>query len=83
MKTTNIIANLTLDLRDEVCPHTFIRTKLALDKMEPGQIIEITLRGLAIENVPRSIKEEGHGIVNVERKGDLFVFHIRKNDCDS
>lgn len=78
MNTQEIIQNAKLDLRYEVCPHTFIRTRLALESLAPGQILEVTLRGLAIENVPRSIKEEGHTIVHVEKQGDLFVFHIRK-----
>ena len=79
MKTDEITHNAQLDLRDEVCPYTFIRTRQALENLAPGRILEVTLRGLAIENVPRSIKEEGHTIVHVERKDDLFVFHIRKN----
>jgi tRNA 2-thiouridine synthesizing protein A len=83
MRTESIAPRVTMDLRDEVCPYTFIRTKLALDGMEPGQVLEITLRGIAIENVPRSIKEEGHSIIHVVRKGELFVFHIRKCDAES
>ncbi|MEW5944943.1 MAG: phosphoadenylyl-sulfate reductase [bacterium] len=79
MESSTISSHVQLDLRHEVCPFSFVRTKLKLEEMEPGQVLEVTLRGAAIENVPRSVKEEGHSIVHVRRDGDNFVFYIRKN----
>lgn len=79
MKRETITSHFKLDLRNEVCPHTFIRTKTALDRMSPGQVLEVTVRGMAIENVPRSVMEEGHSIVHVRREQDFFVFFIEKD----
>lgn len=78
MKTIPKISNMQLDLREQVCPYGFIRTKVALEGMAPGQILRITLRGRDVENVPRSIKEEGHEIVHVEKDEDSFMFYIKK-----
>lgn len=53
-----------LDITDEVCPMTFVRTKLLLEKMPGGAIAEIRLRGREpIENVPRSAREHGHAVL--------------------
>lgn len=68
-----------LDLRGEVCPFTFVKTKLALEKVEIGEIIVVVLdQGQPLENVPRSLKDEGHQIIQVERLGEAFKILVRK-----
>jgi len=43
---------------------TFVRTRLALDAMQPGQVLEIRLRGdEPRENVPRNAAEQGHAVL--------------------
>lgn len=78
MKTIDITSDLELDLRDQVCPYAFLQAKVALEDMAPGQILRITLCGRDIENVPRSIKEEGHEIVHVQKGEDSFMFYIKR-----
>jgi len=60
---------------------TFVRVKLALDKMNPDQHLEVLLdSGEAMHNVPRSIKEEGHRILKVEKSfGNSFSLLIQRN----
>ncbi|MBI2864742.1 MAG: sulfurtransferase TusA family protein [Chloroflexi bacterium] len=69
-----------LDLRGVLCPLNFVQTKLKLEEMEDGQILEVVLDdGDPIRNVPRSVKEEGHKIVGVERREDsTYKILIRK-----
>jgi len=68
-----------LDLRGEVCPFTFVKTKLALERVEIGEVIVVVLdQGPPLENVPRSIKDEGHQIIQVERAGNAFKLWVRK-----
>lgn len=56
-----------LDITQDVCPLTFVKTKLLLERMEPGAIAEIRLNaGEPLENVPRSVREEGHEILSLE-----------------
>ncbi|MCD5401907.1 sulfurtransferase TusA family protein [candidate division NPL-UPA2 bacterium] len=50
-----------LDLKGIACPINFVKTKLKLEEMDSGKILEITIDdGEPIRNVPRAVKEEGH-----------------------
>ncbi len=53
-----------LDITAEICPMTFVRTRLALDRMEKGQVLEVLLRGdEPRRNVSQSVVRLGHAIV--------------------
>lgn len=69
-----------LDLRGVQCPINFVKAKLKLEEMQDGEILEIIIDdGEPVRNVPRSLKEEGHGILKAERCGDGgFRLLIRK-----
>ena len=65
------IVDRHLDIRGEVCPYTFVWTKLALEEMEPGQILRVVLDHLpATTNVPRSARAEGHRVLAVVQIGE-------------
>ena len=52
-----------LDLRGEVCPYTFVKTKLKLEEMETGEDLAILLDDPeAVANVSKSLKNEGHDL---------------------
>ncbi len=70
-----------LDLRGVLCPINFVKTKLKLEDMASGNILEILLDiGEPIENVPRSVKEEGHQILKVSKEtGDYYRVTIKKS----
>lgn len=56
-----------LDITDEVCPLTFVKTKLMIEKMTPGQVAEVRLKGAEpLENVPRSVREQGDTVLSLE-----------------
>ena len=56
-----------LDITAEVCPITFVRTRLLLERMAPGQVLEIRLQGAEpLENIPRALVEEGHELLALE-----------------
>ncbi len=60
-----------LDITGEVCPMTFVRTRLALDRMSPGQTLLVRLRGEEpLRNVPRTAREQGHEVVSLETGPD-------------
>lgn len=68
----------TLDLRGTPCPINFVRSKLQLEKMSSGQLLEIWLdRGEPIEQVPNSLTIEGYQIEAIEDKGDFFRLSVR------
>lgn len=62
---------LRIDITAEVCPMTYVRTKLALERVEAGAQLEILLRGdEPLRNVPRSAREEGHEVVSLDPIGE-------------
>jgi TusA-related sulfurtransferase len=64
-------ADRELDITGEICPMTFVRTKLALDCLAPGQILLVRLRGEEpLRNVPRSAEDLGHRVLDVETGAD-------------
>ena len=58
----------TLDLRDTKCPLNFVKTKLALEKLILGDVIEVWIRVEAESaiNIPKSIVQEGHQVLSTE-----------------
>lgn len=69
-----------LDLAGETCPMTYVRTKVALDDLKVGEILEVILdEGEPITNVPRSVKEDGHIVLKVIPVGLSFRVFIKKN----
>ena len=53
----------TLDITGLTCPMTWVRTKLALERLAPGETLEVRCRpGEALENVPRSATAAGHAV---------------------
>ncbi len=78
MTKTNIEAeppaDVTLDIRREVCPMTFVRTRLALDRMSPGQTLLVLLKGEEPRrNVPASAASLGHAVLHEAAEADGTV----------
>ena len=68
----------TVDITDVVCPTTFVKAKVALEELDEGQVLSIRMNdGEPVQNVPRSINEEGHKILKLIDNGngtyDLLV----------
>jgi TusA-related sulfurtransferase len=73
-------ADYELDITAEVCPMTFVRTKLLLERMAPGQVANIRLRGAEpVDNVPRAVRDHGHEVLSLDPMGnDLYQLVIRR-----
>ncbi|MFH1507577.1 MAG: sulfurtransferase TusA family protein [Candidatus Omnitrophota bacterium] len=68
-----------LDLKGVPCPLNFVKTKLTLEGMEAGSILEVVLDdGEPIINVTASVKEEGHQILKVEKTSEYWKLIIKK-----
>ena len=60
----------TLDIKGQVCPLTFVRSKLAIERMAIGEVLEIIVdHQPAAVNVPRSMEHEGQTVLRVEQTG--------------
>jgi TusA-related sulfurtransferase len=69
-----------VDITTVVCPVTFVKTKVALEELDDGQVLEVRLNpGEPIQNVPRSLKDEGHKVTNVTQSEDgAFLLTVVK-----
>ena len=71
MEIEEIRIDDTVDITDKVCPLTFVKAKVAIDGLEDGEVIAIRMNdGEPVQNVPRSIKEEGHQILKLVNNED-------------
>ena len=56
-----------LDITQDTCPLTFVKTKILIEKMAVGDMAEIRLRGAEpLGNVPRSVRDHGQEVIGVE-----------------
>ncbi|APT58894.1 sulfurtransferase TusA family protein [Roseomonas gilardii] len=63
-----------IDITRDTCPMTFVRTRLALDRMAPGQVLLVEMRGAEpVRNVPRTAVEQGHEVLSQDEAGDGLV----------
>ncbi len=69
-----------VDITDKVCPLTFVKAKVALDELDDGEVIAIRMNdGEPVQNVPRSIKEEGHQILKLVNNEDgTYTLVVKK-----
>ena len=75
----SISPDVKKDFRGVMCPMNFVKTKIALTPMQSGQILEILLdEGAPIENVPGSVKNEGHTILSTEKVENYWKVLIKK-----
>lgn len=79
---TEIKADDTVDITDVVCPVTFVKAKVALEELDEGQILSIRMNdGEPVQNVPRSIKEEGHQILKLDDNEDgTYTLFVKKTE---
>ncbi|MCC9621268.1 sulfurtransferase TusA family protein [Thalassospira sp. MA62] len=56
----------TIDITADVCPMTFVRTRLKLETMTPGQVLEVILGdGEPLKNVPQSVTDMGDEVIEL------------------
>lgn len=66
----------TLDLRKTKCPLNFVKAKLAAEKLQPGECLEVWVEttGESAENVPNSLRQEGYAVELVASECILKVW---------
>ena len=69
-----------VDITDVVCPVTFVKAKVALEELDDGEILAIRMNDCEpVQNLTRSIKEEGHQILKLEDNEDgTYTLIVRK-----
>ncbi len=69
-----------VDITDVVCPVTFVKAKVALEELDDGEILAVRMNdGEPVQNVPRSIKEEGHQILKLlDNEDGTYTLLVKK-----
>ncbi len=77
----DIKVDKTLDIKGQVCPYTFVRSKLTIEKMNLGEVLEIiTDHKPASENVPKSMENEGQRVLKIEQTSEKeWRIFVRKD----
>ena len=72
--------NDRVDITDVVCPMTFVKAKVAMEELEIGQVLAVTMNdGEPVQNVPRSFKEEGQQIRKlIEKENGTYDLIVKK-----
>jgi TusA-related sulfurtransferase len=66
-----LTADRDIDITRDVCPMTFVKTRIALDRLSPGQTLLVRLRGEEpLRNVPRTATEQGHEVLEQREEAD-------------
>jgi tRNA 2-thiouridine synthesizing protein A len=73
-------ADREIDITAETCPMTFVRTRLALDRMAPGAVLDVLVKGEEPRrNIPRTAQEQGHQVLAMqEEPGGVIRLRLRK-----
>jgi TusA-related sulfurtransferase len=75
-------ADYFLDITADVCPLTFVKTKLLIEQMSSGETANIRLNtGEPLDNVPRAVKEHGHTVLSLAPEmadGLVYLLRLRK-----
>lgn len=80
MSSVDIKVDDKVDITDVVCPVTFVKTKVALEELEDGEILQVHLNdGEPVQNVSRSVKDEGHQILKlVDNEDGTYELYVKK-----
>ncbi len=76
----DITADETFDLKGEICPYTFVKSKLMLEMMESGQILRVIVdNDESATNVPKSLTNEGNTVLGCEKINDTdWMITVKK-----
>ncbi|MEO5378343.1 MAG: sulfurtransferase TusA family protein [Magnetococcus sp. DMHC-6] len=76
--TTQISPDAVIDITGDICPMTFVKVKLQLERMTPGQTLEIRLTGQEpLENIPSTLHRQGFLVNDLRPWGDYFTFYVQ------
>ena len=83
MSELEIRVDAELDLRGVMCPYNYVKTKLKLEEMKPGQVLAVIVDdGEPIRNVPRSARDEGHKVLQIQKINNVFLVVIERSPDD-
>lgn len=69
-----------INIKGLFCPYTFVKSKLAIEDMEVGEVLEILLDNEeASRNIPKSMEDHGQKVLRLEKINDTdWIIIVRK-----
>ena len=78
----NVKPNRTLDCIGLYCPEPVFRTRLELDKMAVGEVLELFADDPAAEEDIKSlVKRIGYTLLEIKKENGVLIFLIQKRLC--
>ncbi len=76
------VTDAVVDITDVVCPITFVKVKVALEDLKNGQVLAVRMKdGEPVQNVPRSVKDEGHKVLKLLSNEDgTYTLIVKKEE---
>ncbi len=74
----DVVPDREADFRGVTCPLNYVKTKLLLNQMEPGQILSVLFDEVGARSVPESAERDGHTVLSVQEQADAWRLVIRK-----
>lgn len=70
----------SINIKGLICPYTFVKSKIAIEDMESGQVLEILLDyEEASRSIPKSMEDLGHTVLKLDKINDTdWIIQIRK-----
>ena len=80
IKAPEIKPDFEFDLKGEICPYTFVKSKLALEMLDSNQVLQVVVdNDESATNVPKSMTNEGHAVLGVEKLNERdWLLTIKK-----
>lgn len=80
MTNMNIKPNKTIDAVGFFCPEPIFRTRMEMDSLDKGEILEVLADDPAAEaDISSWAKKTGQEILLIEKNDNIIKFLIRKN----
>ena len=77
--TESVKTTTSIDLLGVKCPFNYVKTKIKLETMTSGSVLEVLLDdGEPTENVPKSIKNDGHKVISLVEEQGHYKLTIEK-----
>ncbi|MDR3365700.1 MAG: sulfurtransferase TusA family protein [Prevotellaceae bacterium] len=71
------MSTYTLDITKEHCPMTFVKTKIELNKLQKGDVLNVKVAaGEPLENIPKSAAEQGFSVLSVRETEAPGIYNI-------
>lgn len=68
-----------LDVKGYVCPHPQIYTKKALEKMQPGEVLELLFDNPSSgESISAMVEKDGNKLIEQKQEGGQYQWRIEK-----